>query len=165
MDRLSLKLGVLNACALAMLGIAAACGGDVQPTTVATLTPSPALTPSLDPNDADAYYDRGVDYYNLGELRRAIEDYDTAINLDPNYADAYYGRGVAYYDLGELRRAIEDYDTAINLDPNYADAYYGRGLAYGQLGRVDEAIADLARASELGVDASLIERVLASFGR
>ena len=131
MDRLSLKLGVLNACALAMLGIAAACGGDVQPTTVATLTPSPALTPSLDPNDADAYY----------------------------------GRGVAYYDLGELRRAIEDYDTAINLDPNYADAYYGRGLAYGQLGRVDEAIADLARASELGVDASLIERVLASFGR
>ena len=72
---------------------------------------------------------------------------------------------MAYYDLGELRRAIEDYDTAINLDPNYADAYYGRGLAYGQLGRVDEAIADLARASELGVDASLIERVLASFGR
>ena len=47
MDRLSLKLGVLNACALAMLGIATAC----------------ALTPSLDPNDADAYYSRGIAYH------------------------------------------------------------------------------------------------------
>ena len=61
---------------------------------------------------------------------RAIEDYDTAINLDPNYADAYYGRGVAYYDLGELRRAIEDYDTfapAIKPPSTTNSAWYADG--------------------------------------
>ena len=98
-----------------MLGIAAACGGDVQPTTVATLTPSPALTPSLDPNYADAYYGRGLAYGNLGELRRAIEDYDTAIRLDPNNADAYFNRGwtttTSASSAGPLRTTIQPSDS------------------------------------------------------
>ena len=38
----------------------------------------------------------------MGEFRRAIEDYDTAISLDSNDADAYLNRGVAYFSMGEF---------------------------------------------------------------
>ena len=35
------------------------------------------------PNDADAYYNRGNAYYDLGQYERAIQDYDKAIELNP----------------------------------------------------------------------------------
>ena len=101
----------------------------------------------------------------MGECRRAINDYDTAVRLDPNDAITYYNRGLAYDDMGEPRRAVEDYDMAISIDPAFGLAYLFRGAALGQLGRMDEARADINRASGLGVDASLTQQVTASLER
>ena len=84
----------------------------------------------------------GLTYDILGEHRRAIEDYDTAISLDPSDAIAYTSRGLAYTNLGEFRRAIEDYDTAISLDPNDTIAYRNKGEAYDTLGEHRRAIRD-----------------------
>jgi len=50
--------------------------------------------------DAESHYNRGFDYDESGEYRRAIQEYDRAIELDPNYADAYVNRGVTYDNLG-----------------------------------------------------------------
>ena len=83
----------------------------------------------LAPDDATAYRNRGLSYSDLGQYRRAIEDYDKAIELDPNDATAYYNRGLTYRRLGQYRRAIEDFDKAIELDPNFADVYHNRGLS------------------------------------
>ena len=78
-------------------------------------------------NLAIAYSNRGSAYYNLGENRRAIEDFDQALRIDPGFAIAYSNRGLAYNNLGEHRRAIEDYDQAIRIDPGLAAAYNNRG--------------------------------------
>ena len=51
---------------------------------------------ALDPQDAEAYGNRGHAYYDKGDYDRAIADYDQAIALDPQDAEAYYNRGVAY---------------------------------------------------------------------
>ena len=53
----------------------------------------------LDPNDADAYNNRGLAYYYLEEYERAIEDYNKAIELNPNYA--YNNRELAISKLKE----------------------------------------------------------------
>jgi len=83
----------------------------------------------LQPDNANAYYNRGNAYYTLGQKQRAIEDWNEAIRLQPDYDGAYYNRGCAYSDLGQQQRAIEDYnfmnellilvDTQMNvqLDP------------------------------------------------
>ena len=55
----------------------------------------------LDPNDAEAYNNRGNSYSDLGQYQRAIEDYDKAIELDPDYAEARIHRQRALRALDE----------------------------------------------------------------
>ena len=109
----------------------------------------------LDPNNADAYYERGDFYYETDEYNKAIADYSKAIQLNPNYADAYYNRGCAYGETSEYDKAIADYNKAIELNPNDANAYYNRGLIYGEKGDVGKAVDDLNRCIELSTDPDL----------
>ena len=69
----------------------------------------------LDPQDATAYNNRGLAYYNLGDNKGAIADYTQAIAIDENYAHAYYNRGLASSSLGDNQGAIKDYEKAAEL--------------------------------------------------
>lgn len=50
---------------------------------------------AIDPKDATAYYDRGIDRSYSGDDRGSIADYNTAIHLNPTDPDPYYERGIA----------------------------------------------------------------------
>jgi len=79
----------------------------------------------LDPNDAQAYNNRGNAYYRLGEYDKAITDYTKAIDIDPNDAKAYYNRGNAYSIQSKDVEAINDFEKTISIsnDPQLiADA-------------------------------------------
>jgi len=95
------------------------------------------------------YYNRGFAYAELGDYRRAIGDYDQALQIDLYVAEVNYNRGLAYYYLGEYHRAIEDYDRALRLKSGYTKAYYNRGNAYLDLGEYHRAIEDYDRALRL----------------
>jgi tetratricopeptide (TPR) repeat protein len=66
----------------------------------------------LNPNDAEAYKNRGNAQRECGitlrapllrrNLIEALENYDRAIQLNPNDADTYYNRGLAYYHRSQL---------------------------------------------------------------
>ena len=73
----------------------------------------------LKPDDADAYNNRGVAYYDKGEYDLAIKDYNTAIELEPDDAQAYMNRGNAHKKKGNFDCSIEDHNTAIELNPDY----------------------------------------------
>jgi lipoprotein NlpI len=98
---------------------------------------------------AKAYYYRGVEYRDKGDLDRAIADLNQAIRLDPKFALAYSNRGLAWEDKGEFDRAIADYDEAIRLDPKLALAYSNRGLVWYRKGELDRALADYDEAIRL----------------
>jgi tetratricopeptide (TPR) repeat protein len=74
----------------------------------------------LNPNDASAYYNRGLAYSNLGNYKLAILNYDRAIELNPKDADAYYNRGNAYSRLGNSSYAKEDWKIAAKLGNIFA---------------------------------------------
>ena len=46
----------------------------------------------LDPTNSRAYKNRGDAYENLGQLDRALEDYDEAVRIDPKYL-RHFNRG------------------------------------------------------------------------
>ena len=106
----------------------------------------------LDPHNDGAFVNRGIAYRRVGDLERAISDYDEAIRLNPRAADAFNNRGNAFRTRDEIERAMRDYDEAIRLNPHYAHAYNNRGIIFLEMGEVDRAIADFDRA--IGEEAS-----------
>ena len=52
---------------------------------------------TFNPQDAKAYYNRGLTHSRLGKYEEAIQDYNQAIALDDQLALAYYSRGLTHY--------------------------------------------------------------------
>ncbi len=83
----------------------------------------------LNPEDAEAYNNRGIAKADLKQYQEAIQDYDKAIELNPEYADAYNNRGATKVTLEQYREAIQDYDKALELNPGFSDAIHNRAVA------------------------------------
>jgi len=103
---------------------------------------------SFEPDDADAYINRGDSYGYLGNYLEAIADYTTAININPELANAFYNRAIIYQVLGNFQESTDDCNTAIDINPDYASAYLIRGVNKEMLG-IDEC-SDYKKACELG---------------
>ncbi len=69
----------------------------------------------INPNSANAYYNRGLSYQRLGDQEGAIGDYTNSIRINPSYAEAYHTRGLARADLGDKKGAVQDLRTAAKL--------------------------------------------------
>ena len=92
------------------------------------------------PQNAVDYNNRGLIYFQSGELQKALRDYNTALQLNPNLASAYNNRANYYAACGELAAAITDYDRAIDLNPSHVRAWINRGITLRDLGQYEEAI-------------------------
>jgi tetratricopeptide (TPR) repeat protein len=98
---------------------------------------------------AHAYLARGLTREQMGEQRRALEDYSRAVRLDGELERAYYHRGLLFLDLGEFDRAFQDQNRALELDSAHAEAFTARGRARAALGDTQWALNDLDRACAL----------------
>lgn len=63
-------------------------------------------------NTPHTYYNRGVFYYNVGEINKALIEFNEALKINPCYPEAYYERSKTYYQLGEQEKAKNDLITA-----------------------------------------------------
>lgn len=73
---------------------------------------------TLEPNNSNAWYNRGRAYSEKGDIDHAISDYTKAIEIDPQFAEAYYYRSKAYMSKGNSDKADVDYNKALTIDPN-----------------------------------------------
>jgi tetratricopeptide (TPR) repeat protein len=114
----------------------------------------------LNGNEAKFYKERGdCRLKRLGELEKALADFNQAIKLKPDYAEAYLSRAMLYFffppksdqatDFDHL--AIADFDKAIKLNPKHYQSFVIR--AFFLLGKekplIKEGLADLAKAIEI----------------
>jgi tetratricopeptide (TPR) repeat protein len=104
----------------------------------------------LDQADAEAYYQRGVAYREMGNYGSAIADFTQAIALSDQ--PAYYNqRGWTHYLAQNYMAAMFDYDTALTLDPMLAEAYFNRSVLHAIHNDFERAQADYDRALELSL--------------
>ena len=101
------------------------------------------------PNDAEAYFQRGRLYNRLKEFTKARDDFDRVIALEPDRFDAYHHRGHAHEGLGQAQKAIDDFSSALKGQPQSAHLYQVRGRNYLLLKDHAKAVEDLTRALEL----------------
>lgn len=76
----------------------------------------------LDPKNADAYLGFGNLYEELGNIEKAIENYELAIKYNSKNAYAYYRLGVIYKDEGKLPEAVHNLFYALQYNPNLKEA-------------------------------------------
>jgi tetratricopeptide (TPR) repeat protein len=112
---------------------------------------SAALADTTLSNDrrATLLNDRGVAYARAGQVKLAIEDFNTAAGLFPEYAAIYNNRGNLLVSLGLLKEAMKDLDRAILLAPGYTSAYNNRAGLFVKLGKYGDAMLDYTRAVQL----------------
>lgn len=109
------------------------------------------LAIAFDPNFAQAYNNRGVDYIMLIKYRKALKSLNYAIQLDPQNSEYYNHRGIVYYCTQEFESAIEDFSKAIEIAPNYGNAFYNRGIVLLHLEDEMAASDDIHKAADLEV--------------
>jgi tetratricopeptide (TPR) repeat protein len=112
-------------------------------------SPTTGSTPLTNPRYAEAYFYRGLLYFNNGDVEQALDDYNAAIDLAPTFYEALYRRGYIYARiLGDQEQARADFDASIQIHPT-AYAHCKRGELRAAAGDVEGGLLDTTRAIEL----------------
>ena len=106
----------------------------------------------VDPNNADAHFNRGNALRDIGQPAAAIVSFDKAIQLRADFADAHNNRGNALKDLVEFQAAVESYDKAIQCNPDFAQAHNNRGNALRHIQNHKAAVESCDKAIALKPD-------------
>ena len=100
----------------------------------------------LDPNFARAYAALGVVYYNLGETRLAIENFDKAYELrnrvSPRERLQFEGYHYAFV-TGQMDNALETYSQWIQTYPDDPTPHAILGVIYAEMGQYEKAAKEM----------------------
>lgn len=96
-----------------------------------------------DPEDLEAYDDRGLAYMQMGNDARAIKDFRKVIALDDCDEAGYTHLAEALRNLGKYDESLAQVARALDLAPDDADARYLRGWLFFHCGQYRPAIDDL----------------------
>jgi tetratricopeptide (TPR) repeat protein len=111
-----------------------------------------AMGDNLSPYELVAtFVNRGIIELRLGQVDRAIVDFDAALSRDPDQAEAYLNKGMALLHHADgWQNAVPLFDSAIAKGTKRpAVAYYGRAVANELGGRIGDAYSDYRHASEI----------------
>lgn len=89
--------------------------------------------------DAKLQYNKGIDYYNLGQFEEAAACFKEAVNLDPNYVDAYYNLGSILEYLNQDDAALSVFKQIILRKPDDYESVLKAAQLSQKLGETDKA--------------------------
>lgn len=93
-------------------------------------------------NDPDAYYYRGLTYFEMGEYDKTISDINESIVRFPR-KHAFTVRGNAYAKLQDHQKAVDDYTEAIKQEDLHKERiYYSRAQEFYLLREYYAALID-----------------------
>ena len=98
---------------------------------------------------ADAFFNRGVELFELGDHDGAIHELSEAIRRRPKFVEAYSKRAIIHDLLLNNDLTIADFSEAIRLHNENPAFFYGRGVCYGRLLKIEDAIRDFNEAIRL----------------
>lgn len=104
---------------------------------------------NLMPDDATAYYERGVVYYLQAEYEKSFKDMTQVVSIRQDIPGSYYLLGVLNNQLKQYADAVKQFDTYIKVKPDDYLGYAGRARAFVQQEQYQKAITDLNQALKL----------------
>src|SRR4029077_4244951 len=83
-----------------------------------------------DPSNAELLVQRGYVWQDVKDLRRAMMDFQRAIDVDPFCVNALAASGSLRYMQGDYDGSIDDCSRAIGMEPENVMALCTRAAAY-----------------------------------
>jgi tetratricopeptide (TPR) repeat protein len=113
-------------------------------------------TPDIgaDPEDPNAYNNRGIVSAKEGQYEAAIAQFTRAFQRNPVFAEAYYNRGLVDLAIGQLGQAVSDFSKAVEIKPGFIEGYSIRGDIYIAMNQYEQAISDFTKVIELDPDST-----------
>ena len=88
-------------------------------------------------------------FYEMGDVKSAIAEWDKVLTAQPEYGFGYYRRGWFKELAGDMDGAIEDLSMSIVIDPDNSYSYVSRGDVYMKQGKKELAEADFKKVIEI----------------
>ena len=76
-----------------------------------------------------------MSYVAINDPKRAIEDFDEALEKNPRNLEAWTSRGLAWERLGDKEKAAGSYAKAININKDHEPARAGFARVGGRMGQ------------------------------
>lgn len=114
-----------------------------------------------EPDNGEAHLKLGMAYAEIGETKKAGEEFNRALELNPklskdvdanrrHYWVEHFNEGVRLsHEEKDFEGAAREFEKAIELDPVDVRAYTNLGFCYTQLGEHEKALALFEKATEL----------------
>ena len=90
------------------------------------------------PFDAEAYFFKGLNYKDMGDLEMAQSQFQTAVEQDPNYVESYEQLAFIYSFNGD---SLAEYyfENALIADSSLLSSWYNLGMYYQDEGSFSKA--------------------------
>jgi len=85
---------------------------------------------TLDPKYGTAYNNRGAVYFDMKDYKKAIADFEKAVEIGSDLTATFNNLGLCYYQLGDYDAAIDCYNRALSVNQNYQPAIQNMQVAY-----------------------------------
>jgi len=113
---------------------------------------------SFDDQLDEAFYIKGMYYYNNGQIEEALDNYDKALKSNPNYYLAYNGKGfILTWVIHDFVKGLDSYHKALVLisGDNRPSLLRNLGRAYLDVGFIEKARYYYQEAFELDRNSSM----------
>ena len=110
---------------------------------------------SLNPNNAAAFYNKGLCFQEMGNYKLAIDCYLKALVKEPNFSNARNNLGICYDQIGYSDKAQEQFTIALKSAPQNSSIMNNIGICAKKKGRLEEASEAYKQAVESNPDYSL----------
>ncbi|HIE05713.1 MAG TPA: tetratricopeptide repeat protein [bacterium (Candidatus Stahlbacteria)] len=94
-------------------------------------------------------YERGLAFYEKGEIAKALSDLESVAMRYPKYADVHNALGLTYSMSGRYGKAVQSFKKAVEINPEYIEAYINLAISLNELSRFEEAIQAFETAAKL----------------
>jgi len=94
-------------------------------------------------------YNLGSILLQKGQVDKALEHFQNAVEINPNYLEAHSNLGLALLQKGQMDEAVAHFKKASEIAPNSLSTHYNLGVALFRNGELDEAVAQYRKALEI----------------
>ena len=100
----------------------------------------------INPDYAEAYYQRGELYRGRKQWDKAVADVESTLARDPKHLGALRRRGSDFFHNGKYAEAAADYTLAVKMKDHTWYDYYMRGRALAAMEECESSLKDFNRA-------------------